>query len=48
MIQRGVRACHLMGLGPPDNFHKKIINLQYTDDILIFLKMDVKMIENLK
>jgi hypothetical protein len=48
MIQRGVRAGHLEGLGPSNNSHGKIIHLQYTDDILIFLKTNTKMVENLK
>jgi Reverse transcriptase (RNA-dependent DNA polymerase) len=48
IIQKGVRAGHLEGLGPSDIFHGKIIHLQYTDDTLIFLKANAKMVENLK
>jgi hypothetical protein len=48
MIKKGVRAGHLEDLGPSDNSHGKIIYLQYVDDILIFLKANAKMVENLK
>jgi Reverse transcriptase (RNA-dependent DNA polymerase) len=48
LIQKEVRAGHLEGLRLSDNFHEKIIHLQYVDDTLIFLKVNAKMVENLK
>jgi Reverse transcriptase (RNA-dependent DNA polymerase) len=48
MIHKSIRAGHLKGLGPSDNSHEKIVNLQYADDTLIFLKANAKMVENLK
>jgi hypothetical protein len=35
-------------LGPSVISHENIVHLQYADDALIFLKADVKMVENLK
>jgi Reverse transcriptase (RNA-dependent DNA polymerase) len=48
MIQRGIMAGHLEGLGPSSISHGKILHLQYADDTLIFLKENATMVENLK
>jgi Reverse transcriptase (RNA-dependent DNA polymerase) len=48
MIQRGIRAGHLAGLGPSSTSFGKLIQLQYADDTLIFLQTNAKMVENLK
>jgi hypothetical protein len=39
---------HFEGLGPPVINGHKLLNLQYTDDTLLFLKVDYHMVERVK
>jgi hypothetical protein len=48
MIQQGVSHNHLVGLGSVIRDSFKVINLQYADNTLLFLKANVRMVENLK
>jgi hypothetical protein len=39
---------HFEGLGPPVLDNRNVLNLQYADDIILFLKADYMMVERLK
>jgi hypothetical protein len=48
ILSMGIRLGHFEGLGPPILNGQKILNLQYTDDTLLFLKVDYLIIERVK
>jgi Reverse transcriptase (RNA-dependent DNA polymerase) len=48
ILSNGVALCHFEGLGLSVFNNSKIINLQYADDTLFFLKADYLMIERVK
>ena len=47
ILQNAMNAGFLKGLGSFDN-NRSIWNLNFADDTLIFLKADIKMVENFK
>jgi hypothetical protein len=44
----GIQLGHFEGFGPPVFNGQNILNLQYTDDTLLFLKADYLMIDRVK
>jgi Reverse transcriptase (RNA-dependent DNA polymerase) len=48
MIQKGIKAGHLEGLGSSSTSLGKLVHLQYADNTLNFLQANAKMVENLK
>jgi Reverse transcriptase (RNA-dependent DNA polymerase) len=48
MLIKGIALGHFEGLGPPVLDNRKVLNLQYADDTILFLKADYMMVERLK
>jgi hypothetical protein len=48
VLSRGIQNGHSQGLGPVLSSGHQLLNLQYTDDTLLSLKVDQLMIDKLK
>jgi Reverse transcriptase (RNA-dependent DNA polymerase) len=48
ILSTGIELGHFEGLGPPILNGQKVLNLQYADDTLLFLKTDYQMVEGIK
>jgi Reverse transcriptase (RNA-dependent DNA polymerase) len=48
ILSNGVNLGHFEDLDPPIINNQKVLNLQYTDDTLLFIKVDYMMVERVK
>jgi hypothetical protein len=48
ILFKGIRLNHFSGLGPSLSHGHQLLNLQYADDTLLFLKADANMLERIK
>jgi hypothetical protein len=47
-FSKGIELGYFQGLGPPVIANRTVLNLQYADDTLLFLKADYLMVERIK